>query len=74
MRQVARTSWSHHIDIEWLKEAYRRASKDGASGVDQVRAEEYALQLEANLQALLDREAWRPLPGTTCETHVHPEG
>ena len=46
---------AHHIDIEWLREAYRRVRKDGAVGVDGQTAEEYAKQLESNLQQLLDR-------------------
>jgi group II intron reverse transcriptase/maturase len=49
------TSLSHHIDIEWLKEAYRRTRKDGAVGVDGQTAEEYGEHLEENLQDLLDR-------------------
>lgn len=48
-------SLSHHIDIEWLKEAYRRVRKDGAAGIDGKTAAEYAKNLEANLQSLLDR-------------------
>ena len=28
------TSLAHHIDIDWLREAYRRTRKDGAVGVD----------------------------------------
>ncbi len=28
------TTLSHHIDIEWLREAYRRTRKDGATGID----------------------------------------
>ena len=28
------TSLAHHIDIDWLHEAYRRTRKDGAVGVD----------------------------------------
>lgn len=55
MPSVALTSLSHHIDIEWMQEAYRRTRKDGAPGVDQMTAEEYAKNLEANLQALLGR-------------------
>jgi RNA-directed DNA polymerase len=55
MPNVALTSLSHHIDMEWLLEAYRRTRKDGASGVDLVTAEEYAKKLEQNLQSLLDR-------------------
>jgi group II intron reverse transcriptase/maturase len=46
---------AHHIDVEWLAEAYRRTRKDGAVGVDGVSAEEYGRDLEKNLQSLLDR-------------------
>jgi RNA-directed DNA polymerase len=47
------TTLSHHIDIDWLKEAYRRTRKDGASGVDGQTAEHYAVNLDANLESLL---------------------
>ena len=40
MPGVALTSLSHHIDVEWLKEAYRRTRKDGAVGVDGQTAAE----------------------------------
>jgi RNA-directed DNA polymerase len=46
---------AHHIDIDWLREAYRRTRKDGARGVDGQSAQEYAENLEGNLQSLLDR-------------------
>jgi RNA-directed DNA polymerase len=46
---------AHHIDVDWLREAYRRTRKDGARGVDGQSAEEYAVNLEGNLQSLLDR-------------------
>ncbi len=46
------TSVNHLIDVEWLREAYRRTRKDGASGVDGVVASEYAANLEENLVAL----------------------
>ncbi len=55
MPQTALTSLSHHIDHEFLCEAYRRTRKDGASGVDLMTAEEYARNLEENLRSLLDR-------------------
>jgi RNA-directed DNA polymerase len=55
MRGTALTSLSHHIDIEWMHEAYRRTRKDGATGVDGVTADEYAQNLEHNLQSLLAR-------------------
>jgi len=48
-------SLSHHIDIEWLREAYRRTRKDGAPGVDGQTAEAYEQDLENNLQGLHER-------------------
>ncbi len=52
---VALTTLAHHIDIEWLHEAYGRTRKDGAAGVARVTAEEYASKLDENLRSLLDR-------------------
>lgn len=49
------TSLAYRIDIEWLKEAYRRTRKDGTSGVDGQTAEQYAANLDANLESLLTR-------------------
>jgi RNA-directed DNA polymerase len=49
------TNLAHHVDIEWLKEAFRRTRKGGASGVDGVTAKQYEQNLEGNLRALLDR-------------------
>ena len=49
------TTLSHHVDVEWLREAYGRTRKDGATGVDGQSAEEYAQQLETNLESLLER-------------------
>jgi hypothetical protein len=37
---------AHYIDVNWLREAYRRTRKDGALGVDGKSAEQYAEQLE----------------------------
>jgi len=52
---MAFTSLAYLMDIDWLKEAYRRTRKDGAVGIDGVTAEEYKQDLEGNLQSLLDR-------------------
>jgi len=49
------TTLSHHMDVEWLREAYRRTRKDGAVGVDNQTAAEYEAELEENLTKLLDR-------------------
>jgi RNA-directed DNA polymerase len=49
------TTLAHHIDIDWLREAYRRTRKDGATGVDRQSAEQYAANLEENLRSLLER-------------------
>lgn len=53
--QMAFTSLAYLMDIDWLKEAYRRTRKDGAVGVDGMTADEYEQDLEGNLQRLLDR-------------------
>jgi len=52
---VSLLTLAHHIDVNWLREAYRHTRKDGARGVDGQGSEQYAAQLEANLQSLLDR-------------------
>ncbi len=49
------TTLAHHMDLEWLHEAYRRTRKDGAVGVDGVTAREYEAGLEANLRGLLEQ-------------------
>jgi RNA-directed DNA polymerase len=48
-------SLAHHIDIEFLHEAYRRTRKGGAVGVDGQTAAEYEGKLQENLRSLLDR-------------------
>lgn len=52
---VALTTLAHHIDVDWLREAYRRTRKDGAPGIDGQDAKQYAEHLEGNLKTLLDR-------------------
>jgi len=49
------TTLAHHVDVEWLREAYRRTRKSGAAGVDGVTAADYEENLEENLKGLLDR-------------------
>ena len=49
------TTLAHLIDVEFLREAYRRTRKSGAPGVDKVTAKEYAENLEENLMDLHDR-------------------
>jgi group II intron reverse transcriptase/maturase len=49
------TTLAHHIDVAWLREAYRRTRKDGARGIDGQSAEQYAERLDENLKSLLDR-------------------
>jgi RNA-directed DNA polymerase len=53
--QMAFTSLNHHLDLTWLREAYRRTRKDGAVGVDGQTAADYEKDLEGNLQSLLER-------------------
>ena len=49
------TTLAHHIDLDFLKEAHRLVRKDGAVGVDEQTAEEYAVNLEENLKSLENR-------------------
>jgi len=51
----ALTTLSHHMDMEFMKEAYRRTRKDGAVGIDGQTAQDYAKDLEKNLRSLLER-------------------
>lgn len=46
---------AHHIDIGWLREAYRRTRKSGSPGVDGQTAAHYEEELEENLGSLLER-------------------
>jgi retron-type reverse transcriptase len=55
MPEKAMTSLSHHIDLDWLHEAYARTRKSGATGIDGQTAAEYEAHLEDNLRSLLDR-------------------
>ena len=55
MPQAALTTLAHHIDIDWLREAYRCTRKDGATGIDRQTADEYARNLDENLRSLLER-------------------
>ena len=54
-KQVSFTSLAYHMDLEWMREAYRRTRKDGAVGVDEQSGAAYAEQLESNLRGLLER-------------------
>jgi RNA-directed DNA polymerase len=53
--QMGFTSLAYLMDIGWLHEAFQRTRKDGAPGVDGQTWTQYATNLEANLQSLLDR-------------------
>ena len=52
---VSFTSLAYHMNLAWMREAYRQTRKDGAAGVDQVTAAEFELDLEANLTNLLEQ-------------------
>jgi group II intron reverse transcriptase/maturase len=49
------TTLAHHIDEDFLREAYKRTRKDAAPGIDAVSAEEYEANLDNNLRSLLAR-------------------
>jgi RNA-directed DNA polymerase len=52
---VSFTSLNHDLDVDWLREVYRRLRKDSAPGHDGRTVADYGQDLETNLQSLLDR-------------------
>jgi group II intron reverse transcriptase/maturase len=48
-------SLAHHIDLDFLLEAFNRTRKDAAPGVDDQTGAEYARNLPANLRSLQER-------------------
>jgi len=48
-------SLAHHMDLDWLTEAFERTRKDGAVGIDGQTAAEYGAALQENLTDLLRR-------------------
>ncbi len=51
----ALSTLAHAIDVDFLREAYARTRKNAAVGVDGQTADEYAVNLDANLVALLEQ-------------------
>jgi retron-type reverse transcriptase len=49
------TTLAHLIDVDFLREAYRRTSQASAPGIDGVTAQAYAEHLDENLHDLYDR-------------------
>ena len=72
--QMGLTSLAYLMDIDWLRAAFHRTRKDGAAGVDGQTWAEYAKNLEANLQSLLDRAKSGHVPGTAGAACVYSQG
>ena len=53
--EIVFTSIAHLIDVEFLKEAYRRTRKDGVPGISGETAKEYEVNLQENLENLHER-------------------
>ena len=53
--EMSFTSLNHYLDVDWLREAYRRLRKASAPGYDGQTVADYGKALESNLQSLLDR-------------------
>ena len=39
------TTLHRHMDLDWMREAYRRTRKDGAAGIDGVTVADYETDL-----------------------------
>ena len=53
--ETSLTAVAHHIDVKWLWAAEKLVRKDGATGVDGVRSEQYQEKLGENLRELENR-------------------
>ena len=53
--EMAFYTLNQYLDYEWVRYAYECTRKDGAAGVDDQRAEDYAANLEQNLLNLVDQ-------------------
>lgn len=53
--QMAFTSLAYLLDLDWLREAFRRTRRDGAPGIDGQTWRQYEEHLEENLRSLLAR-------------------
>ena len=53
--QLVFTTLAHLIDVEFLREAFRRIRKSSSPGLDKVTAKQYAEDLEENLVDLHER-------------------
>jgi group II intron reverse transcriptase/maturase len=45
---------AHHLDLDWMREAHARTRKDGVPGVDGETADDFAADLDVNLETMLD--------------------
>lgn len=54
MPETALYSLSHHIDLEWMREAYKRTNKRSAVGVDGITAADVEDDLDDHLQELIN--------------------
>ena len=66
----ALTTLAHHIDIEFLRVAFERTRKDGATGVDGQTAEDYEKNLESNLRSA--RRGHAASDGDTAKSRMDP--
>src|SRR5918997_5842865 len=52
--EMSFTSLNHYLDVDWLREAYRRLRQASAPGYDGQTVADYGKDLETNLQSLLN--------------------
>jgi len=71
--EMAFYTLNQYLDYEWVRYAYECTRKDGAVGVDDQTAEDYAANLEQNLLNLVDQLQIGPLPSAAGSPTLHPE-
>ena len=71
---MAFTSLAHHIDIDWLHEAYCLTRKDGAVGVDGQTADGLRGQPDGQPSGPPRPRQVRHVRGPAGATGAHPQG
>ena len=49
------TTLHHHLDMLWMREAFKRLNPKSVAGIDEQSVKDYAVELESNLRSLLER-------------------
>ena len=72
-RQEPLTTLNHHMDSNWMCEAYRKMRRNAAPGIDGQSVEQYGVNLVENLRDLQNRAKTGKLQGSRGEARLRPK-